>query len=489
MKYYYGGVCSWKWYFPFHYAPFASDLRNIERFENDCQSFEINTPFSPVEQLMAVLPSDSSHAVPVASRWLMKDDESPIIDFYPTNVICDPNGKAMPWLWVVLLPFIEEDRLLEALTPTKKEWSPREQFCNSRGLDDAYLYIHKSNPLAETLQQVLSDSQGIQRSLGDAARWNGFSGSVRAPLSDERIQLDDIVHPPKRKSRRGIDEFMAPITKNASLCVSFKEPPKRLHRSAMLLGATPPPPTLDHFALSQIQAPNLSHAAATIAQLGKQPFREVLQQQLDARNGFRRHNNTGSLGPPVFQYNSNAMTRFGMTPPTNPAPTFRPAAMQTFGQSPHQLPPPPPPPPHQNTFQPPARGGFTFRANGGRGGPGRGGPGIQANAPGRGGIPVAAPGHGKTPGRGGQGRMAGRGGPMPHNGAGLAGVPSHFAARFQPPPQQIPPPPGPAGRGGFQGRGAPPPAGGPVNSNVMNDLRSQLRNTLKQNHRNKHHPQ
>lgn len=115
MKYYYVGCPSWKWYFPFHYAPFASDLRNIERFQKDCESFELNDPFKPVEQLLSVLPDDSSHAVPKEARWLMGDPESPIIDFYPTDVPCDPNGKAMPWLWVVLLPFIDEERLLAAL--------------------------------------------------------------------------------------------------------------------------------------------------------------------------------------------------------------------------------------------------------------------------------------------------------------------------------------------------------------------------------------
>jgi 5'-3' exoribonuclease 2 len=115
MKYYYEGVPSWKWYFPFHYAPFASDLRNIERFQNDVKKFESSTPFNPVEQLMSVLPSDSAHAIPKASRWLMSDVESPIIDFYPIEVPVDPNGKAMPWLWVVLLPFIDEDRLLAAM--------------------------------------------------------------------------------------------------------------------------------------------------------------------------------------------------------------------------------------------------------------------------------------------------------------------------------------------------------------------------------------
>lgn len=76
---------------------------------------ELNEPFRTVEQLMAVLPDDSSHAVPKAARWLMGDPESPIIDFYPKDVPCDPNGKAMPWLWVVLLPFIDEERLFDAL--------------------------------------------------------------------------------------------------------------------------------------------------------------------------------------------------------------------------------------------------------------------------------------------------------------------------------------------------------------------------------------
>jgi 5'-3' exoribonuclease 2 len=115
MKYYYDGCPSWKWFYPFHYAPFASDLRNIERFQEDVNSLEASKPFNPVEQLMAVLPSDSVHAIPNEARWLMTDPESPIIDFYPIDVPVDPNGKAMPWLWVVLLPFIDEDRLLAAL--------------------------------------------------------------------------------------------------------------------------------------------------------------------------------------------------------------------------------------------------------------------------------------------------------------------------------------------------------------------------------------
>ena len=62
-------------YYPFHYAPFASDLKNIERFEAE---FEEGEPFKPVEQLMAVLPKESVAAIPQVCAPLMLEEDSPI---------------------------------------------------------------------------------------------------------------------------------------------------------------------------------------------------------------------------------------------------------------------------------------------------------------------------------------------------------------------------------------------------------------------------
>jgi 5'-3' exoribonuclease 2 len=83
FKYYYSGCPSWGWFYPFHYAPFASDLVNIDSYKIE---FTLHHPFSPVEQLLAVLPSDSAHALPEACQWLMTDPSSPIIDIYNDDI-------------------------------------------------------------------------------------------------------------------------------------------------------------------------------------------------------------------------------------------------------------------------------------------------------------------------------------------------------------------------------------------------------------------
>eukprot|EP00977_Amphora_coffeiformis_P005165 scaffold1112_cov92-Amphora_coffeaeformis.AAC.1 len=278
MKYYYDGCPSWQFYFPFHYAPFASDLQNIERFAKDVKSFQLGKPFNPVEQLMAVLPSDSAHAIPKAARWLMTDPESPIIDFYPKDVPVDPNGKAMPWLWVVLLPFIDEDRLLPALSSTIPKWAKEELLCNMRGLDDAYLYVHSSHPLRPKLATILKPGRTAKDpkvKLSDAAAYGcgGFSGSLRPPLSNELypVEDEDVKIPPPPDSDK-IDDplpdnlFLEDIDPNLAICVSFTEPIKLPHKSILLPGAKPPKPVLSEDD-KRIRRPRINRGAS-IANMG-----------------------------------------------------------------------------------------------------------------------------------------------------------------------------------------------------------------------------
>lgn len=112
FAYYYKGCESWDWYYPYHYAPFASDLMNCDRVKIN---FEMGQPRRPFEQLMCVFPKQSAHALPKCYRWLMSESASPIIDFYPIEFRLDVNGAAYAWMGVNLLPFIDQDRLFKAM--------------------------------------------------------------------------------------------------------------------------------------------------------------------------------------------------------------------------------------------------------------------------------------------------------------------------------------------------------------------------------------
>jgi 5'-3' exoribonuclease 1 len=105
-------------------------LRDVASLKFD---FQLGKPFTPFQQLMGVLPEDSKEHVPSAyrvsfvvtdSNWqlirqdLMTEETSPIFDFYPKEFELDMNGKKQDWEAVVKIPFIDQARLLRAMTRT-----------------------------------------------------------------------------------------------------------------------------------------------------------------------------------------------------------------------------------------------------------------------------------------------------------------------------------------------------------------------------------
>uniref|UniRef100_A0A671RZY9 5'-3' exoribonuclease 1 n=1 Tax=Sinocyclocheilus anshuiensis TaxID=1608454 RepID=A0A671RZY9_9TELE len=157
LHYYYHGVQSWSWYYPHHYAPFLSDVRNVSSLT---LTFDLGKPFMPFEQLLGVLPSASKDLLPRCYQHLMTSPGSPIVECYPQDFKTDLNGKQQEWEAVVLIPFIDEKCLLAAMEPYTHKLAPSEKArnrhtecainCFDKELDYAY-----NSPLPQLFPNIV----------------------------------------------------------------------------------------------------------------------------------------------------------------------------------------------------------------------------------------------------------------------------------------------------------------------------------------------
>jgi 5'-3' exoribonuclease 2 len=244
MKYYYDGVASWNWYYPHHYAPFASDLAGIGALTI---KFKLGEPFKPFDQLMGVFPPASAHALPKPYQPLFTDKDSPILDFYPTHFGVDMNGKRFAWQGVALLPFIDEKRLLAATRLKEKELNEEETFRNSRRVET--LYMPGSHSLAPDVYEIAAaagENDNTPREIDPAAS-EGMSGSIAAPSGDPCPTVIPAPFP-------GIGDD---ITTNSVVCCAYILPPHKPHVAKLLPGAVEEEPELTEHDV--LQEPQLWH--------------------------------------------------------------------------------------------------------------------------------------------------------------------------------------------------------------------------------------
>ncbi|KAF8109130.1 hypothetical protein N665_0102s0039 [Sinapis alba] len=248
MHYYMEGVCSWQWFYPYHYAPFASDLKDLGDLDI---KFELGTPFKPFNQLLGVFPAASAHALPERYRTLMTDPHSPIIDFYPTDFEVDMNGKRYSWQGIAKLPFIDERRLLEAVSEVEFTLTDEEKRRNSMMSD--MLFIATSHRLAELIFSLDNHC----RQLSERERLD-FKVKIRPELSDAMngylTPCSGETHPPVFRSPM---EGMEDILDNQVICCIYRLPDAHEHitrpppgvifpKKIVNIGDLKPPPALWH---------------------------------------------------------------------------------------------------------------------------------------------------------------------------------------------------------------------------------------------------
>ena len=353
-RYYFEGCCSWGWFYPYHYAPFASDLTNLAGISTD---FELGKPFKPFSQLMGVLPAASSHALPAAYAPLMSDKDSPIIDFYPEDFDLDMNGKRFTWQAVALLPWIDSRRLLEQTDMLEYTLTAEEKRRNS--INEEEIYVNTAHPLAK--QFVKLDEREDEDAEKTLSMDPKLSDGMNATLVSVKREAKPSTIPSPISCRPDIKN-------NQVIVASLRLPTDRFVPPVLMPGTVLPTPSVTEQDLPPPPMTILGENFDRRPRGGGQPT-------IDYGRGMAGHPMAGPIGGPRMDSRALLDASMGRGAPLGGGANFQQRA-------------PPPPPtypqgyPQQYT---PGGGGRGVPLGGfpsGNPTPGRGGPAPAGYAPG-----------------------------------------------------------------------------------------------------------
>ena len=227
LAYYYQGVPSWQWYYPYHFSPFAADFQDLAKLDI---KFTLGQPFKPFEQLMGVLPAASRASIPKAFQSLMTEEDSAIIDYYPPEFDIDMNGKKMAWQGVALLPFIDEKRLLSALGDRYPMLTEDEVRRN--GFGNNTLFISEDSKLYDLCSALYIKRTSDEPVPMDPKLSGGITGTIKP---------DPVCVPGSTFNSPLTSQNLHDIFNDRSLSVLYDFPEQRTpHRSVLLKGLKPP---------------------------------------------------------------------------------------------------------------------------------------------------------------------------------------------------------------------------------------------------------
>ncbi|KII71440.1 5'-3' exoribonuclease 1 [Thelohanellus kitauei] len=160
IRYYFKGTPSWMWLFPYHYAPFASDLANNMP---DSIEFDLGEPCSPFVQLACIMPKESFNLLPRKIQTFFDNPNHQLIDMFPTKFESDKLGKAQEYESVVLIPFPDISRIKPIVEEIMLESDQTSSNVNSFG--DSFLYEYVPE-ICSTLMLPPDESQQDSHVIG-----------------------------------------------------------------------------------------------------------------------------------------------------------------------------------------------------------------------------------------------------------------------------------------------------------------------------------
>lgn len=121
FEYYTKGIPSWRWYYPYQYPPlmvdFAKYLTKLGDASRKINVADNTVPLLPFVQLVCVLPPPSRTLLPTPLRSLFFNPS--LKEFYPDKVDIDYEGKYKLHEGVVLLPFINVEKVIREYNKIK----------------------------------------------------------------------------------------------------------------------------------------------------------------------------------------------------------------------------------------------------------------------------------------------------------------------------------------------------------------------------------
>lgn len=205
------------WYYPYYHTPLFADISDYLQTGNAAQlqgylPIDQQQAYSPIHQLLAVLPLSSADLVPVEVQHLMSET-SIIIDQYPENFIVELDGKNKDHEGVAIIPFADMDRIIEAVNNYSTFSQDRADMFMEKGTAEISLTpdqreIQQSQQARKRFVESNRSSRGAQRgSAKERGRGRTFQPQEERSRFNEQPSRERFQqNPSQRGSSRGSSE-------------------------------------------------------------------------------------------------------------------------------------------------------------------------------------------------------------------------------------------------------------------------------------------
>lgn len=148
-RYYNGEELNLGWFYPYHYAPLLADLLlalpDLDRILPDSNPLSYKY-LNPLQQLLAILPLSSLGIVP---EKLERVAYTYLADDFPEKAIIEDKANGAAWHKVVLLPFLDEERLVISTPAFSSQEAERYNTKNEILLETTYIQTYPNRERAE----------------------------------------------------------------------------------------------------------------------------------------------------------------------------------------------------------------------------------------------------------------------------------------------------------------------------------------------------